>query len=566
MDFDAEKFRTDSQYRKNYRAATRAPVIVKGEGEYRPGPWYLPISGGWLSHEVGSTLNWWQLGEDAQGTGRSAMIEACIGAYSQTVAMCPGAHWRLNDNGGRERVKTSALSRVLKSPNAYQSISDFILNGVRDLYEEGNWYALALRNSRYEIIELHSMCPRQCSAHVAYDGSVFYSLGGNEIVDRMAGGDGYGSYFMVPARDVLHVRLNASRSNPLKGESPVVAAARDIAAGNAMLSQQLAFYLNQARPSTVLSTEMQLDKDQVELLRQRWDEQTRGYRAGGTPILTAGLKPTAMPSISANDSQLAEVMKMTEQRIAIAFRVPLQILGLGGTSFNTTEALMQSWLSTSLGFCLNHIEEAFGKLFGLAGQPDEYLEFDTSALLRSNFKDRIEGLVRAVQGGVFAPDEARRLEGYPRVKDGFGEEPRVQQQLVPLSAAGAIPAAPAPPAAAPAAAIGAPTSNDDEDEIDETKSLDFRVGRLERVLGALKLEHMQAHALDEDADSDAGGDDRTDSDPTGGDMEHDQHPPQQLQQAIHDPQPLKEAPGTSWIKQHLSHRDIASTNASARVE
>jgi HK97 family phage portal protein len=436
------------------------PITKATEGEYRPGPWYLPVTGGWLSHEVGSNLNWWQLGEDVQGTGRSAMIEACIGAYSQTVAMCPGNHWRLQEDGGRERVTTSALSRILKAPNAYQTMSDFLLNGVANLYDEGNMYALAFRNSRYEPIELHLMDPRQCDVHVAYDGSIFYSLSGNEVIDRMLD---YPS--LVPARDVLHIKLASRRHDTMKGESPILSAARDVAAGNAMMAQQLAFYLNQARPSTVLSTDLTLDKEQVDLLRQRWDEQTRGIKAGGTPILTAGLKPTAMPSISANDSQLADVMKMSDQRIALAFRIPMQVLGLGGTNFNTTEALMQSWLATSLGFALNHVEESIGKFFNLGGYPDEYLEFDTSALLRSAFKERIEGLVRAVQGGVFSIDEARNEEGKANVKGGFGEEPRVQQQLVPLSAAaaiqtadanaGQIPPAPGAPPQPPAASIKA---------------------------------------------------------------------------------------------------------------
>lgn len=432
------------------RSVTGTDLVTKIDGNPVPGPWRLPISDGWLSVEAGSYLNWWQNGYDIEGTGsQSAIVEACVGAYSQTVAMCPGDHWRLQSNGGRERVTTSALSRILKAPNYYQTISDFLLNAVRELYSDGNAYALALRNSRFEITELHLMPSRQCNAIVAETGDIFYQLSGNPVVDRV-----FDYPLLVPARDVLHLKLNTSSHNQLRGESPIVAAARDIAAGNAMAAQQLAFYMNQARPGTVLSTDMLLDKDQVNELRERWNEQSRGMGAGGTPILTAGLKPVALSDITAQDSQLAQIMKMTEQHIALAFRVPLQILGIGGgaATFSSTETLMQSWLASSLGFCLNHVEEGIGKLFGLAGYPDEYVEFNTNALLRSAFKDRIEGLARAVQGGVLAPDEVRELEGYPRVPGGFGEEPRVQSQVVPLSAASAIPAAPTSPAAPAAAA------------------------------------------------------------------------------------------------------------------
>jgi hypothetical protein len=49
-----------------------------------------------------------------------------------------------------------------------------------------------------------------------------------------------------------------------------------------------------------------------------------------------------------------------------------------------------------------------------------------------------------------SPNEARADLGYDAVE--FGAEPRVQQQVVPLSAAAAIPGAPAAPAAPAAAA------------------------------------------------------------------------------------------------------------------
>src|SRR5436190_16993970 len=127
-----------------------SPFIKKGEGEYRPGPYNLPITGGWLSADVGSSINWWQLGYDPVNPAAcSAIVEACVSAYSQTVAMCPGDHWRLNSKGGRDRITTSSLSRLLRHPNTYQSISDFMLNLTRSLYVDGNGYALALRNARF---------------------------------------------------------------------------------------------------------------------------------------------------------------------------------------------------------------------------------------------------------------------------------------------------------------------------------------------------------------------------------------------------------------------------------
>jgi HK97 family phage portal protein len=447
------------------RYITRSSI----EGEYRPGPYQLPITGGWLPASIGQYTNWWQMGYlPTPPSTQSVMVEACVSAYAQTVAMCPGDHWRTNSKGGRDRVKNSALARLLRYPNDYETISDFLLNMVRHLYTFGNAYALCLRNDRYEIDELHLMKPEMSWPRLAFDGEIFYQLRGNDVIaTRMKE-----AVFMVPARDVLHVKLHTLRQRfpvPLIGESPIVAAYEDIETSQAILRQQGAFYRNEARPSAVLSTDLTLDKDQVQALRDRWNDQAKGLHQGGTPILTAGLKvqPWAM---GGKDAATAEMLKLTNEHIALAFRIPLQILGLGGATYGSTELLMQSWIASGLGFCLNHIEEAFGVCFQLKGQPDEYVEFDTAALLRSAFNVRIDALTKGVQGGIFAPNEARNLEGLEDVK--FGDEPRVQQQVVPLSAAGAIPSASPAHGQPPAAAQPAPHLQPPEPKPPEPKPPD----------------------------------------------------------------------------------------------
>jgi hypothetical protein len=114
-----------------------------------------------------------------------------------------------------------------------------------------------------------------------------------------------------------------------------------------------------------------------------------------------------------------------------------------------------TWLRQGLGFYLDRLEKGFDQMFGLE-TGKEFCEFEINALLRPDFKTRIDGLAKAVQGGVFSPNEARAQEGLPRAEG--GDEPRVQQQLVALSWE---PPEPAPPMAPPVA--------DDDDDEDKPK-------------------------------------------------------------------------------------------------
>jgi HK97 family phage portal protein len=430
------------------RIAGSVRRAVGAEGGFRSGPHHLPVTGGWLPSDA--PWNFWQTGMDPMPYSRSAIVEACVGSYSRTIAMLPGSHWREREGGGRERMTRSALSRILRAPNNYQTISDFMLSATRDLFVDGNCYAAAIRNNRFEIDGLHLMRATLCRPVVAEGGDVFYALAGNAVLSKMLGGQ----HLLVPQRDVLHIRLAPSESRdpfPLCGESPMAAAALDMMTSGAISQQTLQFMLNQARPSAVLSTDLQLDRSQAEDLRQRWNEQSRGLAQGSVPILTSGLKVQPW-SVGGRDSQIAELLKMSDAHIAAVYAVPLQILGIGDSRYSTTEALMSQWVSSGLGFALAHIEAGFDKLFNLAGEPTEYCEFDTTALLRSAFKDRVDGLTRGIMGGLFSPNEARAFEGLAPAE--FGSEPRLQAQVVPLSAAGKIdtaPSAPAAPAIAPPA-------------------------------------------------------------------------------------------------------------------
>jgi len=424
-----------------------APKAKAAEGEYRPGPYLL--DGGWLSATAGKFMNWWQMGYSPESFGESgAMVEACVSAYSQTVAMCPGDHWVSTNDGGRARVTTSALSRIIRRPNDYQSMSDLLLNVTRRTYTKGEAFALAIRNNREEIDELHWM--RDGWPVVAQDGSIFYQLSGNEIIEQR-----FDLSAPIPARDVLHVRLHTPR-HPLKGESPILATTLERMLSGTALNQQITFYLNRSSPSFMLETDQQLTAQQTEELRQRWKAQTTGENAGGTTILAWGLKAKRPPD-AVGDPILADLLKMSDQNVAIAFRVPLQILGIGGTPFASTEALMSSWKAMGLGFALNHIEEAFGLLFRLKGFPEEYIEFDTNALLRSSFKEMIDALSSGTRR-VMKINEGRRFLDLPAVAG--GDEILVQQQDIPLSMAGKIVSAPA----------AKPPSDTDETEDDNPEA------------------------------------------------------------------------------------------------
>lgn len=396
-------------------------------------------------------IGWWQMGYRIPVAKENATVEACVGAITQTAAMLPLQHWKSDSRGGSVLQADSAVSRVLRRPNSYQTKADFILNLIRAELMTGNGYALATRNGRTEIDGLHLMRPNSSYPFVnEQTGDYFYSFTQNPLAPsaQPVVEDLY------PSRDVLHIRLHTPL-HPLMGESPLKAAALAVDGGNAIAAHTAGFFQNMSRPSGYLKVPGKLQPSDAEILRNEWSIAYKGVDSGKVAVLQNGLEWVPL-TMSAVDAAIIQSYKMSNSDIARVFRVPLSVVGEEDSSkgLGNTEVLMKNWLATGLGFILEHVELALDVLFELPS--DEWIAFDRDYLLQADFAARIDGLVKGVQGGVFSPNEARAREGLPSVE--HGDQPRVQQQVVPLSYGAAL----QPPSNQ--AALPPPEEEEDEDE------------------------------------------------------------------------------------------------------
>lgn len=388
-------------------------------------------------YQLGDLSDGWQRNlERLDVSGPCAAHFAAINVCGQAVATLEIEHVRRLPGGGHETILDSQIAKLLKSPNSYQTRSDFMLNLVFSLLGYGNAYALALRDKKDNISSLHLVPPNSTVPHVDYEtGDIFYAIGNNPLIPNEID-------MLVPARDVLHVKMHAIQ-HPLVGISPIKHASMSVSVNKSISRNQMAFFNNMSRPSGVLSTDLPLNEDQMSKLRASWNARSKKMDAGDVPILGYGMKWNPM-TLTSEDAQLIEAYRMTIEDIARVFRVPLALIGdYTKATYSNTEQLISSWLSTGLGFLLEHIESSLEKFLRLDNS--HYIQFNVDRLLRTDFAGRIEGLTKAVQGGLYSPNEARAKEGLSPVE--YGEEPRLQSQVIPLSQVELTPSMPAAPAA-----------------------------------------------------------------------------------------------------------------------
>jgi len=352
-------------------------------------------------------------------------VYASVMLIARAISQCYPTHIKTK-NGEYKKVTTSAAHRVLKTPNSYQESPSFLLNLIATALFEGEAFCLVTRNDRNEVSSLNLLPPNTCSPLVDdTTKSIFYSVGSSPLAEG-------GTDYVVPARDVMHLRFHTPR-HPLIGESPIKAAALAININVALNKSQSAFFNQMSRPSGVISYEGTpdrpfLDAKQMESLKQAWANASQAMNQGKVPILGANMKFQPM-GVTSQDAQLVEAQNMSIADIGRVFGVPSPLINdLANATLNNSESLMRSFLSMSLGSYIEHIERQFDRLFNLGN--DEKIELNTAALLRTDFNGRIDGLSKAVQGGVMTPNEARAMESLGQIEG--GDTAFLQKQMIPL--------------------------------------------------------------------------------------------------------------------------------------
>lgn len=401
-----------------------------------------------------SDAQWYQKALDIDGRRASDVsantaVNACVSILSQEVAGLAINHWKVNPKTrARELQEDSPAARLLRKPNDYQTRSDFWLYEMRNLLFTGNFMALAERNARQEVAQLHPTPARNCQPFInETTGDIYYRPGHFES-------GLFPVSELVHAQNILHVRINTNR-HPLLGETPISAVNFSGLTGNAIQQQVARFFANLARPSGVLMTPKPLVKKQIDELRDQFEAVSTGVNIGRIPVLHSDLKWEAV-QMSAADAQTIKAYELTVHDVAMAYRVPLFMLGdMSKATFRNVETLNRLFYTSALRWYLEHIENALNALLGFDGINDA-AEFDVeSALRRGDARERIEFAARGVQSGILTPNEARALEQLPPIAG--GDELYMQRQMVPISQINALLSAESKKMLSAAAASGGPS-------------------------------------------------------------------------------------------------------------
>lgn len=342
---------------------------------------------------------------------------ACQKVLSESVAKLPIRIQQFMPGGGVRIAREHPFFRMLHDkPNRYMIASVFWGFCEKGRNHEGNSYALIDVSVNGEP-QLWPMDPD--SVEVYFDNARLLK-DQPDVYYRYQTPNGV---IVLPSEAVLHFKSHNTKDG-LVGLSVRKTLAETIK-GNVKAQEFINKTIDSGMTAkSVLNYTGSMNDANVQTLLKEVSKYTTGQmEAEGIKNIIpmpVGFSLTPL-NLKLADSQFLELRQYTAMQIASAFGVkPYQIGDYTKSSYASAEAQQLSFLVDTLLYIVKQYEEELeNKLLTDKEVAEGYhIKFDTSVLLRTEFKTMVETLAKAVSSFLMTPNEARERLDLPSKEGG----------------------------------------------------------------------------------------------------------------------------------------------------
>lgn len=368
-------------------------------------------------------------------------VMAAVAFLSRTLAAVPKHAYR-ETGEGPVRVKGKLGTIVHKSPNDQMGAFKFWQFFWQQVFTGGRGLAWIERSrpGAAGIEGLWLLDPTRTT--IQRDGvDLLYKSGGKTY----------------PGSDVVDVPFML-RANQLSHYGPINLASKAIQLALAMNDYASTFFAGGGVPPLALTGPLPAGADALKRAMADVHRVIDAAKKSAKPVfpLPPGhdLKPVGFDP---DKGQMTEARKFQTVEIARAYQLPPVFLqDLERATFTNAEQQDLHLVKHLIGQWTLALEDELNlKMFGRLN-PTRYVEHNLDALMRGDFKSRIEGLARGVQAGLLTPNEGRAIENRPNHSNPAANELLVQGAMVELgSTAKPVAAAPSGQKALPRTEDGA---------------------------------------------------------------------------------------------------------------
>lgn len=379
--------------------------------------WYNPATWGFFGYTDPTTGNYVEADLEVGGrrtkagvriTTRTAlsisMVWSCVKVLSESLSGLPLKLYE-DKQGGRQMISgNDRMLKLLRKPNPYMTMLNFLKFVVVNMALRGNAFALIERNGKGEVIGL-----------VPLDGRTVKIDTEDDLLYTVTPADG--DPFPVSPENMLHFKLFSL--DGIVGLSPLEYQAETMGLAKAGQQWSARFMRKGGFAGGYVIYDGFLTEQQQEQILKRFPDVRKADTddIGKMAILQGG--PKIHPAgITQKDAQFIESQQFQEEALAGIYGVPLWLANRAGkTSImgSNLEQQLIGFITFGLKPYIDTIEDELNvKLFGTTGR---FLEFVVEGLMRADSAGRSTYYGGALGGsggsGWMTINEVRAKENLP---------------------------------------------------------------------------------------------------------------------------------------------------------
>ncbi|AYO01520.1 phage portal protein [Pseudomonas monteilii] len=379
--------------------------------------WYNPATWGFFGYTDPATGNYVEADLEVGGrrtkagvriTTRTAlsisMVWSCVKVLSESLSGLPLKLYE-DKQGGRQMISgNDRMLKLLRKPNPYMTMLNFLKFVVVNMALRGNAFALIERNGQGDVIGLVPLDGR--TVKIDTEDDLLYTVTPAE-----------GDPFPVSPENMLHFKLFSL--DGIVGLSPLEYQAETMGLAKAGQQWSARFMRKGGFTGGYVIYDGFLTEQQQEQILKRFPDVRKADTddIGKMAILQGG--PKIHPAgISQKDAQFIESQQFQEEALAGIYGVPLWLANRAGkTSImgSNLEQQLIGFITFGLKPYIDTIEDELNsKLFGASGR---FLEFVVEGLMRADSAGRSTYYGGALGGsggsGWMSINEVRLKENLP---------------------------------------------------------------------------------------------------------------------------------------------------------
>jgi HK97 family phage portal protein len=330
----------------------------------------------------------------------SAAVWACCRLVSTSIGTLPAHVFEETADGKVKAYKHPYYRLLTKKPNPYMTLPQWIQTTVLHLMLYGNSYTWLDRIGG-EVVGLYPLQPDRVEILGQADGSLVYRYRDNGRITNFTDAD------------IIHFRVFTL--DGITGLSPIDyhRMTFDFEAASQLYAASL--YKNGGRPSGVLEYPGVLQKDQVDRIRESW-QQIHGGPAGfgKVAVLENGTKYAAI-SVPLDQLEYISSQKFSVEQIARIYGVAPHLIGsMDKPTYASVEQQSLEFLRYTIQPIVISLER---ELEAALLEPPFMFRFNLNGFERSDISSRYRAYATGRQWGFLSVNDIRELEDMNRIGD-----------------------------------------------------------------------------------------------------------------------------------------------------